>query len=153
MFKQRKPPKQGDLYFIWHMPTDRPLTTIWELLLEALCKNEIKTGNDAIKSPTEMELFFFLSREQTYRHCLKSSLSSPSATGFILDLKELTAEMRQQLKYSHTQAQNFSAPKSEIGHDHLSICSFFSSNSILLHRSFPAFCCPPTSPHNLELAW
>lgn len=74
--------------------------------------------------------YFFLSKEQTYRHCLKSSLSSPRATGFILDLKELTAEMRQQLKYSHTQAQNFSAPKSEIGHDHLSICSFFSSNSI-----------------------
>lgn len=60
MFKQRKPQKQGDLYFIWHMPTDRPLTTIWELLLEALCKNEIKTGNDAIKSPTKMELFFFI---------------------------------------------------------------------------------------------
>lgn len=39
--------------------------------------------------------------------------------GFILDLKELTAEMMQQLRHSCTQAQNFSAPKSEIGHDHL----------------------------------
>lgn len=105
----KKTPKTRDLYFIWHMSTDCSLTTIWEFLLEALCKNEIKTGNDAIKTPTKMELFL-LSKEQTYRNCLKSALS-PWATGFILDLKEFTAEMRQQLKYSRIQAQNFQSSK------------------------------------------
>lgn len=100
------------------MPTDCSLKTISELLLEALCKNEIKTGNDTIRIPTEMELFS-LSKKLISRNCLKSVLSFPGAMGFILDLKELTAEMMQQLRHSCTQAQNFSAPKSEIGHDHL----------------------------------
>lgn len=124
MFKQKTPKNQRDLYFFWHISTDCSLTTIWELLLEVLCKNGIKTGNNAIKTPTDVDFFFFLSKEQTYRCCLKLALSCPWAISFILDLKELTAEVRQQLKYSRSQAQNFSGQKCEIGHDHLSIWSW-----------------------------
>lgn len=90
--------------------------------MEVLCKNEIKTGNNVIKTPTEVE-FIFLFKEQTHRYCLKLALLCPLAIGFILDLKQLTVERRQQLKYSRTQAQNFSAQECEIGHDHLSIWS------------------------------
>jgi len=41
--KQTKnhPKKQRDLYFIWHISTDCSVTTIWELLLEAV---RIKLG-------------------------------------------------------------------------------------------------------------
>lgn len=96
------------------------LTIIWQVFLEVLYKNETKTGNHAIETPTEAE-FIFLSQEQTYRCCLELALSCPLGTGFILDLKELTVKMRQQLKYSYTQDLDFSAQKCEIGHAHLSI--------------------------------
>lgn len=59
--KYVQPKKKGgiELYFIWHISTDCSLTMIWEVLLEVLCENEIKTGNNAIKTPTEVEFFFF----------------------------------------------------------------------------------------------
>lgn len=155
MSKQRKLKKQGDLYFIWHMPTDCSLPTILELFLEALCKNEIKTGNDAIKTLTEMELFFYIRGTDIASNQLylpleqlalfwnwRNLLQRWGSSWSIHVLKPKISVLRKMKKV-------------------MTICPFgaeirtcfFSSKLILLHRSFPAFCCPPTSPHNTELAW